>query len=74
MIQNHYQSQYKTHILVQVGCLLFLDSYRFLGASLDKLVKSMGTFPIMDSFDFNDAMLKQKPVYPYEKFHIMENY
>ena len=35
------------YVRVQVGCLRFLDSHCFLRSSLDKLVKSINTFPVM---------------------------
>ena len=51
---------------VQVGCLRFLDSNRFLSSGLDKLVKSMNSFPIMDSNSFKDELLKKKLAHLYE--------
>ena len=37
------------YVSVQAGCLRFLESYRFLSTNLDKLVKSVDSFPIVDS-------------------------
>ena len=66
----------ETYVSVQVGCLRFLDSYRFLSRSLDKLVKSINSFPItqsvfgMESNNFTDDLLKEKLAYPYEYFNL----
>ena len=35
------------YISVTYGCLRFIDSYRFLDGSLDELVKTLDTFPIL---------------------------
>ena len=56
----------ENHVSVQVGCLSFLDSYRFLGSSLDKLGKSINTFPVMQENGPDDELLKKKLAYPYE--------
>ena len=54
------------YVSVQVGCLRFLNSCRFLNSDLDKLAKSINSFPIMDSSNFEDEIFKKKLAYPYE--------
>ena len=61
----------ENYVSVQVGCLRFLDSYRFLSSGLDKLVRSIHKFPIMDSNNFEDEIFKKKLAYPYE--HLTNN-
>ena len=60
----------ENYVSVEVGCLRFLDSYRFLNSSLDKLMKSMqsaaNSFPIMDENGLDDEIFKKKLAYPYE--------
>ena len=61
----------ENYVSVQVGCLRFLDSYCFLSSGLDRLVKSLDNFPILDSNNFKekfleDDLLKKKLAYPYE--------
>ena len=60
----------KNYVSVQVGCLRFLDSYRFLCTNLDKLVKSINSVPIMDKNGFTDELFKKKLAYPYEYFNL----
>ena len=58
----------KNYKTVQVGCLRFLDSYRFLSTNLDKLVKSINSFPILDDNGLDDELFKKKLTYPYKVF------
>ena len=60
----------ENYVSVQVGCLRFLDSYRFLSSSLDKLVKSLDNFPIMKLEGMSDDLFKKKLAYPYEYLNI----
>ena len=60
----------ENYVSIQVGCLRFLDSYRFLSSSLDKLVKSLDSFPIMDENGFKDKLFKKKLAYPYEYLNL----
>ena len=39
----------KNYVNEHVGCLSFLDSYRFLSSSLDKLVRGINSSPITQS-------------------------
>ena len=60
----------ENYVSIQVGCLRFLDSYRFLSSSLDKLVKSLDSFPIRDENGFKDKLFKKKLAYPYEYLNL----
>ena len=57
-------------ISVQVGCLRFLASYRFLSSSLQKLITSLNDFLYMQNEGLTDDLFKKKPAYPYEKFNL----
>ena len=61
----------ENYVSVQVGCLRFLDSYRFLSSSLDKLVKSLDNFPIMKLEGMSDDLFKKKLAYPYEYLNLI---
>ena len=60
----------ENYVSVQVGCLRFLDSYRFLSSSLDKLVESLDNFPIMKLEGMSDDLFKKKLAYPYEYLNL----
>ena len=60
----------ENYVSVQVGCLSFLDSYRFLSSSLDILVKSLDNFPIMKLKGMSDDLFKKKLAYPYEYLNL----
>ena len=60
----------ENYVSIQVGCLRFLDSYRFLSSSLDKLVKSLDSLPIMDENGFKDKLFKKKLAYLYEYLNL----
>ena len=57
----------ENYISVKIGCLKFLDSYRFLDASLDKLSQTLTSFPSLDANGMEDDLFKRKLAYPYEK-------
>ena len=59
----------ENYISVQIVCLRYLDSYRFLPNSLDKLVQSRNEFHIMDSLNLTDELVKLKIAHPYESFN-----
>ena len=59
---------------VKIGCLKFLDSYRFLDASLDKLSTTLKSFPSLDANGMEDDLFKRKLAYPYEKSNNIESF
>ena len=64
----------ENYISVKIGCLKFLDSYRFLDASLDKLSLRLSSFPSLDKIGMEDDLYKRKLAYPYEKGNTIESY
>ena len=62
------------YICVKIGCSKFLDSYRFLDASLDKLPLTLTSFPSLDKNGMEDDLFKRKLAYPYEKGKTIESY
>ena len=65
------------YISVTYGCVRFIDSYRFLSESLDKLVKNLDVddFKILKK-EFPDKWqyLNKKLAYPYEYFNSINDY
>ena len=64
----------ENYISVKIGCLKFLDRYRFLDASLDKLSQTLTSFPSLDANGMEDDLFKRKLAYPYEKGKNFESY
>ena len=64
----------ENYISVKIGFLKFLDSYRFLDASLDKLSAKLKFFPSLDSNGMEDDLFKRKLAYPYEKGKTIEKF
>ena len=65
------------YIVVKYGCIRFIDSYRFLSESLDKLVKNLDEddFKILKKeFPAKWHYLNKKLAYPYEYFNSIEDY
>ena len=64
-------------ISVTYGCIRFIDSYRFLSESLDKLVKSLDEddFKILKK-EFPDKwqFLNKKLAYSYQYFNSIDDY
>ena len=50
----------ENYVSVQVGCLRFLDSYRFLSSSLQELITSLNDFPYMQNEGLTDDLFKKK--------------
>ena len=65
------------YITVKYGCIRFIDSYRFLSESLDKLVKNLdeNDFKILKK-EFPDKWqyLNKKLAYPYQYFNSIDDY
>ena len=61
-------------ISVKTGCVIFLDSFRFLNASLDKFSTTLKSFPSLDANGMEDDLFKRKLAYPYEKGKTIESY
>ena len=65
------------YISVKYGCIRFIDSYRFLSESLDKLVKNLDEddFKILKK-EFPDKWqyLNKKLAYPYQYFNSIDYY
>ena len=65
------------YIAVKYGCIRFIDSYRFLSESLDKLVKNIDEddFKILKK-EFPDKWqyLNKKLAYPYQYFNSINDY
>ena len=64
----------ENYISVKTGCLKFLDSYRLLDASLDKLSLKLTSFPSLDKNGIEDDLFKRKLADPYEKGKTIESY
>ena len=62
------------YISVKIRCLKFLDSYRFLDKSLDKLSTTLKSFPSLDANGMEDDLFKRKLAYPYEKRKTIESF
>ena len=67
----------KEYISVKYGCIKFIDSYRFLPESLDKLVKNLDEddFKVLKK-EFPDKWqhLNKKLAYPYQYFNSINAY
>ena len=65
------------NIVVKYGCIRFIDSYRFLSESLDKLVKNLDEddFKILKK-EFPDKWqyLNKKLAYTYQYFNSIDDY
>ena len=65
------------YITVKYGCIRFIDSYRFLSESLDKLVKNLDEddFKILKKkFPDKWQYLNKKLAYPYQYFNSIDEY
>ena len=64
----------ENYISVEIGCLKFLDSYRFLDASVDKLYTTLKSFPSLGAIGMVNDLFKRKLAYPYEKGNTIESF
>ena len=64
----------ENYISVKIGFLKFLDKYRFLDSSLDKLSLTLTSFPSLDKNGMEDDFFKRKLAHPYEKGNNIESY
>ena len=65
------------YILVTYGCIRFIDSFRFLSESLDKLIKNLDMDDLLISKDeeFPDKwQCLKKLAYPYEYFNNIDDF
>ena len=63
----------ENYISVKIGYLKFLDSYRVLDASLDKLSLTLTSFPSLDKNGMENDLFKRKLAYPYEKIKLLNH-
>ena len=64
----------ENYVSVKMGCVKFLDSYRFLDAGLDNLSTTLKSFPSLDANGMEDDLFKRKLAYPYEKGKTIESF
>ena len=65
------------YMAVNYGCIKFLDSMRFLSASLEKLTESLNDsdyIHLKNHFPDHWMLLKNKLAYPYEFYKTLEDY
>ena len=65
------------YIAVKYGCIRFIDSYRFLSESLDKLVKNLDEDDLKilkKEFPDKWQYLNKKLAFPYEYFNSIDDY
>ena len=64
----------ENYISVKIGCFKFLDSFRFLDGSLDKLSTTLKCFPSPDENGMEDDLFKRKLVYSHERGKTIETF
>ena len=74
---NNIPKRNEDYFVVKYGCIRFIDSYRFLSESLDKLVQNLDVddFIILKK-EFPDKWqsFNKKLAYPYENFNHIDDY